>query len=407
MLKKQYFLFLLPLAFIPVIYYSGVDNWINMWNLMSEKMKENILKQKIQKIQPDSKFLIKSEVKKNVSTPDYSGVNLNNISKKMKKNILKQKIQKIQPDSKLNKSQVKKNVSSPVPYQNRKLTLGPTAANYNETPYSDQVGKNLKNDITVVSVYFWLPPFPKGGRNIIRSPSSYQKWMKAFRWIINPMVIYTDDEKSYTRLTTLFQQNNKTSVKVIKIHRETLWSFQQLPNITRIFQQKEYPVHYPNTVIPAYNCMTHAKFEALKIAIEKNWFQTKYFMWLDIGYFRFPIAQEFGLSLPKNFDDRRIGVTRVGHLQDGEGLETAVRGNKNWIAGGCLLGRFDILRTFCIEYLDFVKKAIKQKMVGVEQQLIYAMFSGPKKPKTSIQYCYPGWFCMGRLAADTWWHKNN
>ena len=157
---------------------------------------------------------------------------------------------------------------------------------FQATPTSDQVGKNLTNDITVVSVYFRLPPFPKGSVHTLRTPSSYEKWMKAFRWILNPVVIYTDDKNTHTILTTLFESMNKTAFKVVMIQREDLWSFQQIPVVKKIFQQKNYPVHYPNTVIPAYNCMTHAKFEVLQKSIEKNWFQTKFFMWIDIGYFR-------------------------------------------------------------------------------------------------------------------------
>ena len=117
---------------------------------------------------------------------------------------------------------------------------------------------------------------------------------------------------------------------------------------------------------------------------------------------RYEIKKEFGLDLPSNFDEKRIGITTVGTLMQGVSLERSVRGNLNYIAGGCLLGRLDILKTFCIEYLAFVQKGIKEKMLGVEQQMMYAMFSSINKPNSSLQLCSPGWFCMGKLAVEAW-----
>lgn len=113
------------------------------------------------------------------------------------------------------------------------------------------------------------------------------------------------------------------------------------------------------------------------------------------------------MSIPTNFDERRVGLTSVGDLKQNVTLQNAITHNMNYVAGGCFLGRFDVLLTFCNEYLEFVRDAIKQKWVGVEQQMLYAMYSRAKKPKTSLQLCYPGWFCMGKLAVNAWEIKQN
>lgn len=265
-----------------------------------------------------------------------------------------------------------------------------------------------RDNITLVTAYFLLPPFRKGKVFNFRKPQHYIEWMNAYSWVVNPLIIYLDNQEVYYLVKDMFKHNKNKHIKFILIKRDQLWIFRQKSIIAKIFKQPNYPVHYPNTVIPEYNCVSHAKFELLKWSIEQNYYHTKYFIWIDIGYFRMRVQNTFGLSLPPDFDERKVVLSQVEDVQNFLTLEEIVQYNLNWVAGGAILGRYDVLRKFCLKYLLFIKQSLEMGIIGAEQQMLYAMYSDSyRMRKEDIQICSEGWFCLGHLAVATWLQERN
>lgn len=76
------------------------------------------------------------------------------------------------------------------------------------------------------------------------------------------------------------------------------------------------------------------------------------------------------------------------------------------MAGGANLGRFDVLTTFCKEYINRVKKALEEHIISTDQQIIYAMYTDKEKPSSNLQLCIAGWFCLGYLSIRSWQNQN-
>lgn len=50
-------------------------------------------------------------------------------------------------------------------------------------------------------------------------------------------------------------------LQVIIIEKYSTWAFGLLSKHTEIYEDKDYPKYYPNTMFPEYACVTHAKCE--------------------------------------------------------------------------------------------------------------------------------------------------
>lgn len=143
---------------------------------------------------------------------------------------------------------------------------------------------SLRNDVTIVTAYFNLGSFQKGEiRHNIFTPQLYQKWMKVFSRISNPVIGYFDDVGFYKYFEKQRSQLKSNLTLLRLIDRNKLWSFSLKGLIGDIYKQPEYPIHHPNTVFPEYSCAMHAKYELLYMTLQQNPFRTKYFAWLDIG----------------------------------------------------------------------------------------------------------------------------
>lgn len=286
-----------------------------------------------------------------------------------------------------------------------------------KTPITpDMLVKHFKNNdsesLTVVTAYLDLGEFPKGTKNNKRNADIYQKWMSVYKYLKNPLVVYTDSS-SFADYFRKIRQNFSDTTKIIKIDRDSMWSFSIKPNISKIFSKSGYPKFYPNTVIPDYTCMTHSKLTLLVEAIKSKLFSSKYYCWLDLGYFRDLVGREkyFYLDVPSDFNESRVGVTEVYKVDfKKETAESIILKNKNWIGGGLFLGRPDVLVNFEQQYKQRVLYYLSKGLMNVEQHILYSMFTlserrnnpikvevQPYIPGTKLVICEDPWFYLGCL----------
>ncbi|XP_021376649.1 uncharacterized protein LOC110465269 isoform X2 [Mizuhopecten yessoensis] len=269
--------------------------------------------------------------------------------------------------------------------------------------------------LTVVSGYFDIGNFPKGSMASIRTPKKYEDWLRVFGRIQNPVILYTDSQ-AFATLFANIRNKTKYLTKIIVINRDTLWSFQIMPKIAKLYSMPGYPKHYPNTFIPAYTALTHSKLPIVLDAIQKQYFSTDYYCWLDVGYFRDIVTRNktFWLEVPNDFDPSKIGVTRVynSKLTDIR-PKTIIYGNLNWIGGGLFLGKPDVLVRFARQYKFAVMRYLNESLMNVEQHILYSMFTTEERKAhpldVDVQLYIPGtknvmsgnpWFYLGYLMYD-------
>ncbi|XP_033760361.1 uncharacterized protein LOC117342333 isoform X2 [Pecten maximus] len=269
--------------------------------------------------------------------------------------------------------------------------------------------------LTIITGFFDIGSFPKGSVANVRTPQKYENWLSVLGRVKNPVILYTDSQ-AFATLFRKIRNNTKHITKANVIERNTLWSFQIMPKIAKLYSVPGYPKHYPNTYVPAYTALTHSKLPVVLDAIKENFFTTEYYCWLDIGYFREIVSRNktFWLEVPSDFDATKVGVTRVynsklSHIRP----KTIIYGNLNWIGGGLFLGKPEVLVRFAEQYKSAVMRYLNESLMNVEQHILYSMFTTEERKThpldVDVQLYIPGtkkvmsgdpWFYLGYLMYD-------
>lgn len=280
-----------------------------------------------------------------------------------------------------------------------------------EIPQKDEskVGNNVKNtrNVTIVTAYWNLGTFQKGVGGLKFSTNTYFKWASTFKFLVNPLVVYTDC-KEFKELMETLRSDRLNNTMIYLLNRTELWPFQLVTQMKSVLDQPGYPKYYPNTVIPEYPAAQHSKYAVVAETIRKGVFANPYFAWLDIGYFRDVVERkvDFTLDIPPGFDPGKISVNRVEGLSMNIDPFTIFRKNIVWVGGGIFLGKGEVLLQFEQLYHRAVKYFLDQQLVNSDQQVLYSMYSKKGrealKPNIELQLYIPKgsgnpWFYLGYL----------
>lgn len=257
-----------------------------------------------------------------------------------------------------------------------------------------------KVDVTVVTAFFEIGQFTKEEEQ--REPRIYFEWAAKLRYLQNPLVVYTDSEAFRSHVIKVrSKKSGKTVVRTF--NTSSSWAFQNRNRIKTIFDSPGYPKFHPNTANPIYTCAQHAKYDAIAQAVKEKYFRTKYYMWLDAGYFRDRQSHKpFYLTKPSQFDDSKIAMNLVDTKSHLNTLpQTIILGNLVWVGGGLVFGDRVHIAKFARDFQRAVQYFLSQGMINTDQQVIYAMYT-PKgkeilRPVVQLQLYQPpqDWFYLG------------
>lgn len=265
-------------------------------------------------------------------------------------------------------------------------------------------------DVTLVTAYFNIGSFPKGTRTQIFTPTAYKQWMRMFAKITNPVVAYFDDASVAALFTEIRASGGQALVertKIVTVNRSTLWSFGLLNQTAKIFAEPEYPRFLPNTEVPAYPCAMHAKYEVMSNTVTLNPFQTKFFAWIDVGFFRSEkpkMTEPFRIGLPPMFNTSRIGYGVVNRHDGSISTTNIIKGNAVWVSGGFFIAHHDVMSRWTRLYMEYVQIVLDRGLMNSDQQVIYAMVNDQQFPKdvevqayTRGRYKLNKWYLLGNL----------
>ena len=269
--------------------------------------------------------------------------------------------------------------------------------------------EHVIDDLTLVSLYMDLGDLKKGegkGKDrLVYTRDTYVRWMAGLARLLNPLVFYTEvpelrdlleRERSVVagRAMTSARVDLRNRTRAFLFERSTLHSFRHyLPRIRDILRNPPYPRFNPNTVVPEYGATMHAKFDVLERAIRANYFNSKYFAWIDVGVFRDvgesgvtaaltigaslplrPVAQ-FGLLLPPQFDERRVASGEVFELNFTLTPEQIVAHNGVWVCGCMFAAERRVMLRFAEQYAAAVEAMHERALSSTDQQVFYSMYT--------------------------------
>ena len=232
---------------------------------------------------------------------------------------------------------------------------------------------SMEYEVTVVTAFFDIGPFEKNIYEGIRTPSYYTKWLSVFEYLNNPLYVYVDSIE-YKTLFENVRRNSQRKTKIILVNREDIWGFSLRENISSIYSDPEYPKVVGKTTNAEYTCAMHAKFDVMLKSVNDNKFQTKYFAWLDIGYYRDTVnaTNQFKIYLPPCFDDSRVSYNELYTPRE-RTIQQIITNEEVWVGGGIFLAEKNVMRKWVQDYMYFVERFIQLGWISSDQEVIYAM----------------------------------
>ena len=230
--------------------------------------------------------------------------------------------------------------------------------------------ESQQDDITVVTMYIDIGKFRKGSGNKFYTPDNYRNWMRTFGQIQNPVIAFFDNS-SHAEFFLGMRGNYTNSTKIILLeNRKDLWTFQITTKIKEIFESPGYPGSPPATTVPEYSSAMHAKYEVMLWAVQQNIFNTRYFAWFDIGFFRdLKSSETFHMYPPSDFDPKRVAYTQISKRENLPRLQKLLHRSLPWICGGCFLGSTASLTQLSWQYRATIEAMLKEKIMASDQEV--------------------------------------
>ncbi|XP_061169547.1 uncharacterized protein LOC133178900 [Saccostrea echinata] len=248
----------------------------------------------------------------------------------------------------------------------------------------------IHENVTIITAFWDLGSFRKGNGSLEYSAYDYRDWSSVFTWMVNPLVVYTDS-LNFKIIMEKYRESYPNKTKIIFTERQKFWSFQIVNNISSVFEQPDYPKFYPNTVLPEYSACQHTKYAVVADALKMDIFQTEFYAWLDIGYFRDVVCDEnyFRINPPPKIDKGRLSVTKVNEFRSNISIESIFKENEVWVGGGMLVATKNVFLKFEKLYKRSVEFFLNLKIMNSDQQIIYGLYSSEGreylKPDVELQ----------------------
>ena len=185
------------------------------------------------------------------------------------------------------------------------------------------------------------------------------------------------------------------NTKIILTNRTEFWPFQLIKEIKAVFDQPDYPNIHPNTVKPEYSAAQHAKYAVLAETVCKKVFDTPYYAWLDVGYFRDIVQRKefFKMDIPPGVDPKRVSFNHIRNQHMTTKPFKIFRNNMLWVGGGMFLGRGEVILKLEQLYHSAVLYFLEKKLMNTNQQVLYSIYSNEGRkalnPRVELQLFDP------------------
>jgi len=226
----------------------------------------------------------------------------------------------------------------------------------------------LENQCTIVTAYFEFP-IKKHTTN------SYFEWISNFLPNVNSYMIIFTDINSYNKLLELRTNFlDKTEFIILNINEFYTAKFID-------YWKKDYIRDHENGYHhPFLYMIWNEKSHFLKIAVNKNVFNTEYFMWCDIGILRDKNCIKYLSNFPNKYVISKLKKDKVYLLNIDEFnnnelnviTPTECFRFKNRIGGTVILGTYNILNIWIDKFYDMLNRFMLNDLFAGKDQSIMA-----------------------------------
>ena len=265
------------------------------------------------------------------------------------------------------------------------------------------------NVLTIVTAYFDIGTFQKETVLVSQRPESYFQWSTVFKYLRNPLVVYTDSEK-FLHLMKSHRTRFADRTKYFWFDKNSSWAFSKRQAIQKMYSRPDYPSYIrANPTAANYSCVQHAKYEVTARAAKENYYNTNYIAWLDVGLFRHSISytKDFVLELPSGFNDSKVALNLIHNVSMDKDFSDIFKNKIVWICECLFVGRRELVLRYMDQYKISVDHFLSWNLMNTDEQVVYATYTNKGieelKPEIDLQLYWPKdskidhWFYIGYI----------
>ncbi len=220
-----------------------------------------------------------------------------------------------------------------------------------------------------------------------RTWDEYLEWFAKTLQLKSPMVVFVD-----RNLVDFVKDNRKDlPTKIIEQKLEEIPYYHLKDKMDSIIESKEYKskITDPNRIeckSSLYNIIQYSKFKWMETAIDENYFDTEYFIWVDAGLSRFfydlntnkPYPGNNALESLLEIKDKVLIQVQLSYYPDLSYAETLTESyltdNRSYIMGGMFGAGKDGIKNLCPIIDQILDKMISNNFINNEQIALGYLF---------------------------------
>jgi hypothetical protein len=235
------------------------------------------------------------------------------------------------------------------------------------------------DNTTIITAFYPL----KSSKHSI---GNYKAWIQNLCKIPSSIVIFTTEEYA---LELHYWRRNLLDMTHVIVRKFDSYAM-TCPSMMRFWEQQE-KLDPENGKAELY-AIWALKQEMVRIVINQNRFQSKWFTWCDIGIQRYSKLEEFYVSFPSDVDrlcvPGRMAFLEVDRISQkilddwDEAKPTEYPFPEIAIGSGCIVGDADTWQEFGEQYKNMLKEfAIRGWFAGNETKIFFAILMEKKMSK--------------------------
>ena len=247
----------------------------------------------------------------------------------------------------------------------------------------------MSYETTVVTAYY---PIDKAKH----SKDHYRAWIQNFCRIPCAMVIFTTE----VYMLEIYQWRKEFLDRTRVIVRPFESFAMTCPSMMGFWEKQHSLDPEKHLHCAELYAIWALKQECVRIIVNKNMFQSKWFIWCDIGIHRYSALDKFYMTFPNNVGimcpEGHICLLEINKIPEkfikdrDEGKPMDLLDNRipdAMIGGGCILGDAEAWLRFGDVYKDMLKEfAIQGRFAGKDQDIYFAIIM-EKKMAVRLFHC--------------------
>lgn len=241
------------------------------------------------------------------------------------------------------------------------------------------------SDTTIITAFY---PLDKSKYDT----GKYRAWIQNFCKIPSAMVIFTTEKYALE-----IYQWRREILDITQVIVRPFDSFAMTCTAMMSFWEKQVSEESDNAELFAIWAM---KQECVRIIINSNKFQSKWFTWCDIGIQRYSSLQKYYMTFPCDIErlclEGRMTFLEINKIPDSyildwvEGKPVEYPFPENILGGGCMVGDAEAWTEFGEQYKEMLKEfALRGWFAGKETDIYFAMLMEKKVNPYRLFYARP------------------